>query len=161
MKHYWANLQPRERHTLLGGGVALLLILCYVVVIAPFQQEVTRLQRSVENQEEELAWMRQAAVEARRLRGSSPAARRVSGQSLMSLVDSSARSAGLGGAVKQIKPESQGVKVRLEQVDFDGMLRWFEQLGGQHGVSVSGLVMERLPQPGRVNASVTLGGESG
>lgn len=161
MKHYWANLQPRERHTLLGGGVALALILVYALVIDPFQQELLRLQQSVDSQEEALAWMRQASTEVKRLRGSSPAAGRVSGQSLMSLVDSSARSAGLSGTIKQIKPEGHAVKVRLEEVGFDDMLRWLEQLSARQGVSVSGLVMERLPQPGRVNASVTLDGGKG
>jgi general secretion pathway protein M len=79
----------------------------------------------------------------------------------MSLVDANARSTGLTGALKEIKPEGQGVRVRLEQVAFDDMLRWLEQLHSRQGVSVTGLVMERLPQPGRVNASVVLGGENG
>lgn len=161
MKQYWANLQPRERHTLLGGGVSLILILLYALVLDPFQQELARLHKSVEEQSAELAWMRQAAAEVKRLQGSSPVSGRVAGQSLMSLVDASARSTGLSGAIKQIKPEGQGVKVRLEEVVFDDMLRWFEQLGNKQGVSVSSLVMERLSQPGRVNASVVLGGENG
>ncbi len=161
MKQYWANLQPRERHTLLGGGIALVLILLYALVLDPFQQEMARLHQSVEAQTAELAWMQQAAAEVRQLRASSPTARRVAGQSLMSLVDASARSTGLSGAIKEIKPEGLGVKVRLEEVSFDDMLGWLEQLNSQQGVSVSGLVMERLPQPGRVNASVVLGGENG
>lgn len=161
MRQYWSNLQPRERHTLLGGGIALALILLYALVIDPFHQELKRLQQSVESQEADLAWMQQASVEAKRLRGNNPAARSVSGQSLMSLIDSSARSTGLAGSIKQIKPEGQGVKVRLEQVAFDDMLLWLEQLNVKHRVNVGSLVMERLPQPGRVNASVALEGEHG
>lgn len=161
MKHYWANLQPRERHTLLGGGVALALILLYVLVLDPYRQELLRLRQSVEAQTTELAWMRQASEEVKRLRGNSPAARSVTGQSLMSQVDASARSTGLSGAIKEIKPEGQGVKVRLEQVSFDDMLRWLEQLNSKQGVAVSSLVMERLSEPGRVNASVVLEGVNG
>lgn len=161
MKLYWANLQSRERHTLLGGAIALALILIYVLVIDPFQQGLERLQKSVDNQETVLAWMQQASAEIKQLRRNNPGNQDVSGRSLMSLIDSSARSTGLSGAIKQIKPEGQGVKVRLEQVGFDDMLRWFEQLSSKHGVRVDGLVMERLPQPGRVNASVTLEGASG
>lgn len=161
MKQYWANLQPRERQTLLGGGIALALILLYGLVIDPFQQELARLETSVEMQTKELAWMRQSSAEVKRLRSSKPAARHVAGQSLMSMVDASARSSGLSGAIKEIKPEGQGVKVRLEQVAFDDMLRWFDQLNDKQGVGVTGLVMERLAQPGRVNASVVLEGISG
>ena len=161
MKQYWSNLQPRERHTLLGGGIALVLIVVYALVIDPFQQEIARLQKSVDDQERVLAWMHQAAAEVKRLRGSGQVAQDVSGQSLMSLIDSRARSTGLAGAIKQIRPEGQGVKVRLEQAAFDDMLRWLDELSRNHGVSVSGLVMERLPQPGRINASVALEGGSG
>jgi general secretion pathway protein M len=160
MKQYLDSLQPRERHTLLGGGIALLLILLYALILEPFQTEYARLQQSVAAQAAELAWMQQASADVKRLRGNTPAARRSSGQSLMSLVDANARSTGLTGAIKEIKPEGQGVRVRLEQVAFDDMLRWLEQLHSRQGVSVTGLVMERLPQPGRVNASVVLGGEN-
>ena len=161
MKQYWANLQPRERHTLLGGGISLILILLYTLVLDPFRQELVRLQQSVEAQTAELAWMQQASAEVKRLRGNAPAAQRVTGRSLMSQVDASARSTGLSGAIKEIKPEGQGVKVRLEQVSFDDMLLWLEQLNSKQGVGVSGLVMERLSQPGRVNASVVLEGVNG
>lgn len=161
MKHYWANLQPRERQTLLGGGIALALILVYGLVIDPFQQELARLEKSVEAQTVELAWMQQSAAEVKRLRASNPAARNGAGGSLMSRVDASARSTGLSGAIREIKPEGQGVRVRLEQVSFDDMLRWFDQLSASQGVTVAGLVMERLPEPGRVNASVVLEGVNG
>lgn len=158
VRQYWSNLQPRERHTLLGGGVALGLILIYVLIIDPFQKELGRLEQSVSRQQEVLAWMQQAATEVKQLRGHSPASRQVSGQSLMSVIDASARSTGLSGAIKQLKPEGQGVKVRLEGAAFDDMLRWLDQLNTKHGIQVTGLVMERLPQSGRVNASVVLGG---
>ncbi len=161
LKQYWANLQPRERHTLLGGGIALLLILLYGLVIDPFLQELDRLEKSVKVQASELAWMQQSAAEVKRLQSSRPGARRVAGQSLMSLVDASARGIGLSGAIKEIKPEGQGVKVRLELVAFDDMLRWFDRLHGKDGVGVTSLVLERLASPGQVNASVVLEGVSG
>lgn len=159
LKQFWANLQPRERHTLLGGGIALALIMVYALGIDPFRQELRRLEQSVTAQQEVLGWMQQAAAEVKQLRGNRPGATQVSGQSLMSLIDASARSTGLSGAIKQLRPEGQGVKVRLEEAAFDDMLRWLGQLNSHHGIHVSGLVMERLPQPGRVNASVVLGGE--
>jgi general secretion pathway protein M len=161
MKQYWSNLQPRERYTLLGGAIVLALILLYALVIDPFSQELNRLQQSVKSQEEVLAWMHQASAEVKRLRAGGPGAKRTPGQSLMSLIDASARSTGLSGAIKQIKPEAGGVKVRLEGVAFDDMLRWLEQLHRNYSVSVTTLVMERLAQPGRVNASVALGGAGG
>jgi general secretion pathway protein M len=158
-KQFWANLQPRERHTLLGGGIALALLLVYALLVDPLQRGLERLELSVETQQQSLEWMQQAAAEVRQLQTSSPGAKPVSGQSLMSVIDASARSVGLSGAIKQLRPEGQGVKVRLEGAAFDDMLRWLGQLNTKQGIPVGGLVMERLPEAGRVNASVVLGGE--
>jgi len=156
-RQYWSNLQSRERHTLLAGSVVLVLILIYALIVDPFQQELGRLEQSVSRQQEMLVWMQQAAAEVKQLRGSQSTSKQVSGQSLMSLIDASARNTGLSGAIKQLRPEGQGVKVRLESAAFDDMLRWLGQLNMRHGIQVNGLVMERLPQSGRVNASVVLG----
>lgn len=160
IKQYWSNLQPRERHTLLFGGVVLIPLMIYALMIDPFYQELQRLEKSVANQRELLAWMQQSATEVKSFRQVQPGSQKsVSGQSLMSTIDASARSTNLSGAIKQLKPEGQGVKVRLEDASFDDMLRWLGQLNHRHGIAVSGLVMERLPQAGKVNASVVLGGE--
>ncbi len=158
-KQYWAGLQPRERLVLLGGGVLLVLILFYVLLVDPLQRELERLEQSVEAQRQSLKWMQQASLEVKQLRTTPSGAKPVSGQSLMSVIDASARSVGLAGAIKQLRPEGQGVKVRLEGAAFDDMLRWLGQLNNRQGIPVSGLVMERLPEVGRVNASVVLGGE--
>lgn len=159
IKQYWSNLQPRERHTLFAGGIVLIPLLIYALVIDPFYQELARLEKSVATQRELLVWMKQSAAEVKGLRKTTPGVKNVSGQSLMSTIDASARSTNLSGAIKQLRPEGQGVKVRLEDAAFDDMLRWLGQLNTRHGIAVSGLVMERLPQPGKVNASVVLGGE--
>jgi general secretion pathway protein M len=157
MMQYWHNLQAREQRTLLLGGVAALLLLLYSSVLDPFAREVQRLEQGVAANRELLAWMEQAAAQVQVLRGSA-GNKRAQGQSLLSLVDASAKQNGLGGALKQVKPESGGVRLRFEEAGFDDMLRWLGRLGTEQGVGVSTLTLERLPTPGRVNATVVLEG---
>jgi len=160
LQEYWSGLQPRERRVLAGGGVATVLILFYALILEPFTSELARLESSVATQQEELAWMQRAAVEAKSLSAGAPqAGANRNGQAIMSVIDSSARKHGLAKALKQLSPSGGKVRVRLESAAFDALLNWLGELGAKQGVPVSSLNMERLPTPGMVNATVVLGGE--
>ncbi len=156
MMEHWHNLQSREQRTLLIGALVAVLLLIYSLIIAPFSQELERMEQAVAANGELLAWMERSAAEVRALRGGGTA-RRGGGGSLLSLVDASAKQSGLGNALKQVKPEgSHGVRLRFEEAGFDDMLRWLGRLGSERGVVVSTLTMERLEKPGRINATVVL-----
>jgi general secretion pathway protein M len=159
LQEYWSGLQPREQKMLGGGGVALVLILLYALIIDPISTELTRLRVSVTAQQEELAWMRQAAIEVKSLMRSSPRTTGRSGQSAMSAIDATARKFGLGKSLKQLSPNGGKVRVRLEAASFDAMLKWLGELSEKQGIGVDSLNMERLADPGLVNATVVLGGE--
>lgn len=154
MMQYWQNLQARDRRVLLIGAVVAVPLLIYTLIIDPFSQEMERLEGAVQNNTELLAWMEQAATQVKALRGNGAA--RTSGGSLLSLVDASAKKNGLGSALKQVKPDGEGVRLRFEQAGFDDMVRWLGRLGAEQGVGVTSLTLERLPTTGQVNATVVL-----
>ncbi|MFU8836723.1 MAG: type II secretion system protein GspM [Thiohalomonadaceae bacterium] len=158
MKQYWLNLQARERRLLVGSALLLLLLLIYLLLIEPWQQQTRSLQQSIAQQQETLLWMQQAAAEVRALRAQGQGAALQTGQSLMGLIDASARSAGIGAAIRQIRPDAQGATVRLENANFDDTMRWLGQLSSERGIQVSQFTMERLSEAGRINASVQLSG---
>jgi len=159
LQEYWSGLQPREQRVLAGGGIALVLILIYAVIIDPISSELSRLRESVAVQQEELAWMHQAAVEVKGLMAGGPQrSTGHNGQSAMSAIDAAARKYGLGKALKQLSPNGGKVRVRLEAAAFDAMLQWLGELGEKRGIGVDSLNMERLADPGLVNATVVLGG---
>ncbi len=154
MMQYWHNLQTRDQRVLMIGAIIALPLLVYALIIDPFSQEVERLQQAVDSNAELLAWMEQSAQQVKAMRGSG--ASRQSSGSLLSLVDASAKRNGLGSALKQVKPEGEGVRLRFEQASFDDMVRWLGSLGAEQGVGVTTLTMERLPTAGQINATVVL-----
>lgn len=155
MMQYWQNLQARDQRTLIIGGVAVTLLLIYSLVIDPFAQEVERLEKSVAADRELLAWMEQSAKQVKQLRGSAKEPAR-SNQSLLSLVDASAKQGGLGKALKQVKPEGTGVRLRLEEASFDELAKWLGRLGTEQGVNVTTLTLNRTETEGKVNVTVVL-----
>ena len=74
----------------------------------------------------------------------------------MAVVDQSARSGGLGNAIKRIEPDgSRGVKVWLEGVAFDPMILWLGKLTKSFRIEPTMITLEPIGS-GRVNARLTL-----
>jgi len=159
LRQYWEQLQARERRILSFGGAAAAVLLLYALVWDPFTSRIAQLENSVTAQRATLAWMQQAAVEARSLRslrGSAGAG--AGGRSLLALSDETAKAHGLGAAVKRVQPDGQHtVRVWLEGAAFDDLLRWLDTVAGRHGIRIAALNVEHLPNtPGKVNARLTL-----
>jgi general secretion pathway protein M len=155
MTDWWQGLQPRERLSLLGGGLLIAALLAWQFVWLPLQSQLKQARTQVQTQQQLLAWMRQAVAQ---LKTTDPTARPPSdnsNRSLLSLVDQSARSAGLSQALKKIQPEGDEVRVWLDQLDFDKAMQWLGELQRQ-GVKVSSLNAERAQAPGQVQMRLSL-----
>jgi len=160
MKEFLANLSESERRTLIIASIVLALLVGYVLAWDPLMSTVERLRVSVEQQRVNVAWMNSAAQEAQNLlRARTGASQAVSrgGQSLLAVVDQTARGAKLGPALKRIEPRGQDeVRVRLEDAVFDDMVTWLGALQKRYGVLIDSVAIDRQSSPGRVTANLTL-----
>jgi len=155
-RDYWDNLQQRERRMLTGGAVVTLLLLVYALIIEPVNAELNRLQTSVHERHVVLAWMQQAAQEVKQMNLGTQLPG--DNESLLALVDNSARQQNLGPGIKRLQPEGQnGVRVWLEQVAFDDVLTWIDDLAAR-SVRITALSVERSTIPGLVDLRVVVEG---
>lgn len=157
MRQFWTNLQSRERLVLIAGSVVSALLLIYLLVVEPYQKELTRLESSVVEQREVLAWMRQASAQVGQTQAGKKTASRPPGQSLLSLVDGSARKHGLAKAVKRVQPDGgNAVRVWLEQAVFDDFIKWSGQLEEEYGLDLDEVLVERDEAPGMVRVRLLI-----
>lgn len=158
MKAWLAGLAPRERMLVLAAAGVLVVLLIYALLLAPFYSRHGKLETGVEEQRETLHWMQQNAATVRQLRGSGQTASTgLGGSSLLSVADSSARSSGLGPALKRVEPEgSSGVRVWLDGATFDAVVGWLDSMSTRYGVDVESITLEQSGASGRVNARLTL-----
>ena len=145
------SLSPRDRRTLLVGGViAAILILA---VIVQLDHSVSRLHDQIAKKQADLVWMRTAAPE---IAAAGPV-RSNSGESLIVIVDQSARESGLGNALAGSQPSGAGsLSVQLEKAPFDALVGWLARLSQQNGVQIESATIDTAGQPGTVNASLVL-----
>ena len=157
MKDWYLGLESRERLMVAVGGVVVLLALVWGLLINPVYSASAAAERRIETKRETLVFLRSAAAE---LAGAAdlPAARPdLAGQSLVVIIDRSARQAGLGAALTNNQPIGEdGIRVRLESASFEAVARWLAAIDQGSGLSIESASFDRAPEPGRVNASLTL-----
>lgn len=157
MKDWYLGLESRERLMVAVGGVVVLLALVWGLLINPVYSASAAAERRIETKRETLVFLRSAAAE---LAGAAdlPAARPdLAGQSLVVIIDRSARQAGLGAALTNNQPIGEdGIRVRLESASFEAVARWLAAIDQGSGLSIESASFDRAPEAGRVNASLTL-----
>jgi general secretion pathway protein M len=137
--------------------VAALLVIVYLIVWEPVQRDIARLQQDVESNLDTRQWMLQAAAEVGAISGNSVAGAGNSSGALLTVVERTAKSAGLGGALNRIEPQGRHrARVWLDQANFDAMLTWLATIGQQNGIVAESVVADPQDDAGLVNARLVL-----
>jgi general secretion pathway protein M len=153
-RDWYDSLSTRERNLVTIAGGLLAIALIYLIVVLPLQTLTDRKAKSVQRKTADLAWMQGVAPQVMQAYAPGGAG---SGESLVVLVDRTAREAGLGSALGGQSPDGeQGLRLRLESAPFDAVVTWLALLQEQHGVTISAANIDAASAPGLVNASLTL-----
>lgn len=159
MKEWWHSLPQREQRILLGGAGVVTLLMLYALVWDPYQTEMSRLQEAVTAKRVDLQTMQQAAAEIEALRRAGAGGHLPAGQSVMGIVDSSAKQFNVGAGIKRIQPEGErAVKVWGEQLAFNDLIRWLDDLQKRYGIVIHTINIERQAVDGMVNVRMELRG---
>lgn len=148
-KAYWAARAPRERMMLAGGMAAAIILLLYVLVWDPIQTSRARLATELPKLRAQAAQLRLDAEQAEGLRGRIKS--NDSGRPLPSVIDTSAKAAGLRDSIKQIQSLSNDrTQINLSNVGFDALVQWLAGLGASDGIAVETMNASAASQSGRV-----------
>jgi general secretion pathway protein M len=154
MNDWYASREPRERRMLLVGVVAALVIVL-AGVLMPLYRSVTQTRARVETKTRNLQWMQQVAP-ALANAGPAPVVPD-SGESLVVLIDRSARESGLGEALTGSQPGGTGtLRVTLSHAEFNSLIAWLARLVNQHGLQVESVTADAVDDAGFVNATVVV-----
>lgn len=156
LKDWFYALKPRERLIVAGGG-ALVLLTAIFVALTPLYKGLHDRSERVARKQGDLAWMRSVAGEMQALGANQPVDSAPAGESLVVLIDRSARECGLGTSLTGQTPNGDmGIRVRLESAAFDVLVECLGKLQQAHSVSIESATIDRTAKPGLVNASLVL-----
>lgn len=154
LQEWYASRSPRDQAVLRWGSVAALALLVLAVVLS-LQQRVGTARTRVDTKQQDLAFLRQVGPT---IATTGPVAPPPGNQeSLVVLIDSSARESGLAKAISGSQPVGDGgLRIQLEQADFNLLVAWLARLGTQHGLHIESATIDGGPEPGLVNAAVVI-----
>jgi len=153
VREWFDNLSERERNLVYAAGALVGVALVYLVLVLPFQTSGKRMASRVQQKTADLAWMQASAPQAMAAAGVAQAG---GGESLVVLVDRTAREAGLGASLRDQSPDgNNGLRLQIEGASFDTLVTWLASLQQQHGVSIESATIGAA-SPGLVNAMLSL-----
>ncbi|HEX7965052.1 MAG TPA: type II secretion system protein M [Gammaproteobacteria bacterium] len=155
-KAWYLSLQQREQRILMVGAAFLVGMFVYLALLHPYFASRARLTADIASRQAELAEMQPMAARLQSLRGQQPSGI-PAGQSLLAVVSRSANDSGFGAAVKQAQTNPDGsVRVQMQAVGFDSVIRWIGTLRRQYGISVRDMTAQRASGTGTVDTTLTL-----
>ncbi len=148
------TLASRERLLVVVGGLVVVLTLLYLLAWEPLVQAHEARARDLESARALANRIESVSAELAS-QGAGGAVNR--SLSLLAAVDQTSRSPTLGKAPTRIQPEGdREVKIWLDDVPFDNLLRWLVELETRYGIAASSAEIDRGAMAGTVNARLTL-----
>jgi type II secretory pathway component PulM len=156
VRDWFENLAPRERLFVSVGAIAAVLMMFWALVLYPLGASTKQRAARIAGKQADLEWMLSAAAELK-ASGGVTAGVGDPDQSLVVVIDRSARQLGLGQSLTRNQPVGEdGIRVRLESAPFDALARWLGQLQGSYGLALDSASIERGNVEGTVTASLIL-----
>jgi len=156
VKEYLNALESRERNLVIVAAVMVALTLPYQFAWKPFSESFDNVNVRVTSKRNQLAIMQQQAITIKKLQGAGAVISQPGRQFLSNVINTDANRNGLASALS-IKADGQNsLRVSMDNVPFDKVMDWLDQLTSKNGIIVSKLTVDRQPSVGRVNVSVYL-----
>lgn len=153
MKFSYDTLNEREQKLVKFGGLALILVLVFGVIL-PLDGSVSKARERIAKKQTDLVWMKGVAPV---LAAAAPMHQGGTGESLIVIVERSASESGLQKSLAGSDPNGPGgIQVRMEKASFDAMVGWLSRLSQQDGIGVEGATIDTTGTPGIVNAAIML-----
>jgi len=159
MNDWFNSLEEREKTFVSVGAVLVLVSLVYVFIWSPIDKGHQSLVTSVATWERSLAELRPLQGVQGAVGSAAQGQQTGSQQTPVVIVDQTLRARGLDRSLKRSQPTtSNGIRVEFENVAFDDLVLWLEDLSRQYAMDVSSGSFSATGQSevGRINATLTL-----
>jgi general secretion pathway protein M len=152
LAQWFTGLSERERR-IVHAGVVVVSLLFVIGVLLPLDRSVAQAHQRLAKKRNDLAWMQGVVPEL----AAAPQPPSAAGESLLVIVDRSARESGLAGSLAGSEPAGPGgLSLRLQKAPFDLLVAWLARLAQQNGIRVDSATIDSAGTPGLVNAAVVL-----
>jgi len=146
MKQWWQQLNSREQQLVTAMGTVFCIFLLYSFIWQPLNEGLDKSIKKLARQQALLTWVNAKTERYQQMNASGRANR----GSLSSIVNRTASDDQI--TVTRIQPQGDDlVQVWIDEVAFQHLLTWLEQLSVNEGLQVKGIDLSGAEQPGVVS----------
>ena len=157
MRTWLANLSPRERMLVIGGGIVAVVLLGYFLVWSPFTAAISDKKATLRAQQLLTAWMQPASQRILQLRQTQIKAQQVATGGLLTTIDGSLKKSLLAKFPAQIdQTDNNKVRVQFSSVPFDDVVAWLLLADKHYHIVVQQINVTNTSTIGVVQAQITL-----
>lgn len=156
-RHY-DNLAPREKTYLQVMVVSLVLAFLYFVVWLPSHQYKVDSHKGLDSARQTLVFVKENIAVAKSVAASNQVAQtgQIDPQTMVSKVSALGKKRGI--ELKRFEPSGDNrIRIWIEDMPFNAMVQWLQELEKQHGLKVAELSLDRDDKAGLVNARLLIG----
>jgi len=146
MKERWLQLDLREQRLVLVMGAVVLFFILYSAIWAPLNNNIDVASKKIERQQKLLTWVQQGTATYKSAAGSNQSNN--SNSSLSSLINKTAGRNQI--SIARMQPQGDDLQVWIDEVSFNSLLTWLEQLSVKNGISVKAIDITNAQQAGVV-----------
>jgi len=146
MKAWWQQLNNREQRLVAAMSVVVFVFLFYSLIWQPLNESIVSSTKKLARHQTLLSWVNSETQRYKLAKGTSSNNR--SNGSLSSVVN---RTAGANGiSITRMQPQGDNLQVWIDNIAFDQLLQWLEQLSANEGITVGVIDLTRGEQAGQV-----------
>jgi len=156
MFDFLAQYSLREKAIVAVGLLVLIVVGVHAFVIEPYQQRLTLLRESIEQQNSDLAWMKSTVGRLPPAGAGSAAGNQAISGTLANFIDQVVRRQGLSEQLSQISPiGNDEIRMRYVSVDFNRLVSFIAQVNTS-GLEIKDIRILPADTPGIVDSNIVL-----
>ncbi|MFT5758250.1 MAG: general secretion pathway protein M [Alteromonadaceae bacterium] len=145
MKIWWQQLNLREKKLVVAMTSLVVIFILYSFIWQPLNDNIAKTEKKIARQQQLLSWV--AENTQRFQQAKSNVGNQVSG-SLSSIVNRTAGSNKI--TITRMQPQGDNIQVWIDEIAFNQLLQWLEQLSSQEGLQVTNIDLSDAGKPGVV-----------
>ena len=157
VRAWWSGLSARDRRILLIGAALAVPLLAWAMIWQPLVKARETARQAHADLSTQHAEVRQLAAQLKARTGGTATPSANSAQSPLAAVETVAREQRIMEQLKRREAEgTSGVRVLLDDVPADALMRFMETLNQRHGLHITQAQIDPA-SPGKVSAQLSLG----
>jgi type II secretory pathway component PulM len=156
MSELFARYSLREKAIIALALLVIVVIGAHALVVEPYLERVAALQDEIEQQREDLKWMRSAVTRIPAADAAAAASADPISGTLANFIDQAVRRQGLTGQLSQMSPVGDDeIRMRFSDVDFNRLVGFIAQVNSS-GLDVKDIRISPADTPGIADSSLVL-----